>query len=574
MGAARCRHIVVAGLAALSTVMAAGVASAGVAAARSAGAPPYDAAAGQDLVSTAEQIIAGDAPWARGCQSPAAADCVPYSWAGGHDSTPGPSQGRCQDGWTRPKHAPADLYSGPACKDNHNKDKALNGRFGLDCSGFTRWVYYLVYGKDVLGSGPTSSQPRQDGMVHVPGSDRKPGDLLFYPGHVGIYIGSTGPARQPVILDEPHAYNQKAGTSGQALSDWLVAYGRRNKVSKADAAKASYYRYTGKPAAPVDVVKAASGPGDGAVLGPDGRVWIIGPYTGITRATSVEAVNPVTRKVSVYQTKPAFDIFTGPPAFDGHGDVWLGGEYNSIARMNLATRATKTFALPRQCGGIGNANVPGGLYSGDGDIWVECGGASGDTLAVRVSPSGQMSTPVQPPAKAPQLGPLTEGPGGSMWAVGYSAGFSDGVVRIADGKAGYFPETQGLGAINIAGNGTGDLIEQGYCPGTFLYCYESVAKDGARTMLVERKNVLNSLIQYPPGLDSGGNAWMMVALTATSWAYYEVSLSGSTDEFKFKMPASNGYAEPLNPPVTTADGALWMEMGRNPDYLLRIAPGQ
>src|SRR6185437_9841079 len=276
MGAARCRHIVVAGLAALSTVMAAGVASAGVAAARSAGAPPYDAAAGQDLVSTAEQIIAGDAPWARGCQSPAAADCVPYSWAGGHDSTPGPSQGRCQDGWTRPKHAPADLYSGPACKDNHNKDKALNGRFGLDCSGFTRWVYYLVYGKDVLGSGPTSSQPRQDGMVHVPGSDRKPGDLLFYPGHVGIYIGSTGPARQPVILDEPHAYNQKAGTSGQALSDWLVAYGRRNKVSKADAAKATSQSLSAWPDVPVDVVKAASGPGDGAVLGPDGRVWIIG----------------------------------------------------------------------------------------------------------------------------------------------------------------------------------------------------------------------------------------------------------------------------------------------------------
>ncbi len=46
--------MVMAGLAALSTVMAAGVASAGVAAARSAGAPPYDAAAGQDLVSTAE----------------------------------------------------------------------------------------------------------------------------------------------------------------------------------------------------------------------------------------------------------------------------------------------------------------------------------------------------------------------------------------------------------------------------------------------------------------------------------------------------------------------------------------
>lgn len=38
------------------------------------------------------------------------------------------------------------------------------------------------------------------------------------------------------------------------------------------------------------------------------------------------------------------------------------------------------------------------------------------------------------------------------------------------------------------------------------------------------------------------------------------------------MPASNGYAEPLNPPVTTAGGAMWMEMGRNPDYLLRLAP--
>jgi hypothetical protein len=73
-------------------------------------------------------------------------------------------------------------------------------------------------------------------------------------------------------------------------------------------------------------------------------------------------------------------------------------------------------------------------------------------------------------------------------------------------------------------------------------------------------------------MDSGGHVWLMAALNNGDWCYFEVGAGGGTVH-AFKMPSYNGYSEPLNPPVVTSDGALWMEMGRNPDYLLRVMPG-
>ncbi|MEO3869431.1 NlpC/P60 family protein [Nonomuraea sp. B12E4] len=99
-----------------------------------------------------------------------------YSWGGGHAADPGPSLGTCVGyrGKIRPCPAADTL--------------------GLDCSGFSRWVYALAYGEDVLGPGNTDEQVRRLRRVDV----GRPGDLVFYgqvteksinTHHVGVYLG-------------------------------------------------------------------------------------------------------------------------------------------------------------------------------------------------------------------------------------------------------------------------------------------------------------------------------------------------------------------------------------------------
>lgn len=93
-----------------------------------------------------------------------------YVYSGGHDSTgPGPTD--------------------------------VGGDTGLDCSGFSRWVYDLAFGSDVLGSGATYDQSPKMGPVSD--SDAAPGDLFFFgpalsdSTHVGVYIGDDE------MIDEP-----------------------------------------------------------------------------------------------------------------------------------------------------------------------------------------------------------------------------------------------------------------------------------------------------------------------------------------------------------------------------------
>lgn len=56
---------------------------------------------------------------------------------------------------------------------------------GWDCSGFTSYVY----GKVGVSLPSGSSAQRGAGKV-VPRSQAKPGDLMWHPGHVGIYAGN------------------------------------------------------------------------------------------------------------------------------------------------------------------------------------------------------------------------------------------------------------------------------------------------------------------------------------------------------------------------------------------------
>ena len=56
---------------------------------------------------------------------------------------------------------------------------------GWDCSGFTSWVYrqHGIYLPHSAGA-----QARMGKRVSR--SEARPGDLAYYPGHVGIYAGN------------------------------------------------------------------------------------------------------------------------------------------------------------------------------------------------------------------------------------------------------------------------------------------------------------------------------------------------------------------------------------------------
>ncbi len=220
--------------------------------------PPYDPVIGKAIIAQARRLLSGGSPWTRGCVAGVGAGpggtakaqpaCIPYSWGAGHGTNPGPSQGRCGAGWSPSSpSAPGNLYDGPLCSKNHNKSGAPNGTYGLDCSGFTRWVYALVYRSDVLGGGPSWSQLTRPGMHRIPVSSRRPGVLIYYPGHVAIYLGDYyyGPRRAPlpVVINEPHAYDQQPNTTGTHLTDWVRAYARKDGVGPSVASQVTYYRY-------------------------------------------------------------------------------------------------------------------------------------------------------------------------------------------------------------------------------------------------------------------------------------------------------------------------------------------
>lgn len=56
---------------------------------------------------------------------------------------------------------------------------------GFDCSGFTRWVYSQV-GINL----PRSSSAQISQATRISQSEARPGDLVAWPGHVGIYAGN------------------------------------------------------------------------------------------------------------------------------------------------------------------------------------------------------------------------------------------------------------------------------------------------------------------------------------------------------------------------------------------------
>jgi hypothetical protein len=133
---------------------------------------------------------------------------IPYSWGGGHDADKaGPSTGTCKD------------YTGPDEDHCETYKKGPLFTVGLDCSGFTRWVYYFAYGSDVLGDGGNNDQRIHPGVHEV--KTAEPGDLVFFKNkkdkwiHVGIVVSPGMMAHEPhtgasaqisAISKNPHYY--------------------------------------------------------------------------------------------------------------------------------------------------------------------------------------------------------------------------------------------------------------------------------------------------------------------------------------------------------------------------------
>ncbi len=79
----------------------------------------------------------------------------------------------------------------------HGKEPGIT-KGGLDCSGFTRVVDALGWEMDVLGSTYTGGQAAELKAYKDSKPDGSIGDLVYWPGHVGIVIAKN------YMLDEPN----------------------------------------------------------------------------------------------------------------------------------------------------------------------------------------------------------------------------------------------------------------------------------------------------------------------------------------------------------------------------------
>jgi peptidoglycan hydrolase-like protein with peptidoglycan-binding domain len=114
-------------------------------------------------------------------------DNIPYVWGGGHDTDFGPAIGTCTD------------YTGDItpCPADHT--------VGLDCSGFTRWLYWQAGAGDIgQVTGDQIANPRFHAETLAAAV---PGDLVFFgtsttdTEHVGVYTGTV--AGVPMMIDAP-----------------------------------------------------------------------------------------------------------------------------------------------------------------------------------------------------------------------------------------------------------------------------------------------------------------------------------------------------------------------------------
>ncbi|MFE5049439.1 peptidoglycan-binding protein [Streptomyces sp. NPDC056637] len=144
---------------------------------------------------------------------------IQYVWGGGHEDGAfsfGPSIGICDD------------YSGSIQPCPADKE------VGLDCSGFTRWLYWRAGAGDI--GQTTRDQVVNPKLAQVSAAGAIPGDLVYFGGsastvhHVGVYIGNglmlnashTGTyVRQDTVASHSDllGYYHVTGVTSAALAD-------------------------------------------------------------------------------------------------------------------------------------------------------------------------------------------------------------------------------------------------------------------------------------------------------------------------------------------------------------------
>jgi hypothetical protein len=322
----------------------------------------------------------------------------------------------------------------------------------------------------------------------------------------------------------------------------------------------------------------------GAVRGPDGRIWLTAfdppQWQGNPAGSqALDAVNPTTGSVAYYGPLPPYlgsknaptllAYTSGAPAFDGAKNAWLiatattitGAQSYDLVRYTPGPSTHKIIGVPKTC------PVPGGLRSAsDGTVWVRCGVTTSRATPklLRVTSGGAVKEFTLKGETS--IGPFAAGAGGSMWAVGYNkAGHAGGLVRFtAAGKESFFASPKGNTAQAIGGNGSGRLIAISVCGSQA--CYLSVSTSGTyKKVAVEPGKAAAITNSYGPTMDPKGNLWTLNngSVAKTGQYFLELTSGNKVKGYAFALPGGCGRLAIAGSPAATSDGTVWVESESN-----------
>lgn len=305
---------------------------------------------------------------------------IPYSWGGGKGELPGLSDGTCRG------------YTGPyqkTCKTfDTGRVKSPLKTYGLDCAGFTRWVYYLAYGHDIFGQDYNNVREKNAPGMHADKAAAPAlGDFVFFtskgaldPHHVGIYVG-LNPKGVPMMVDEPFTARNVRGPNGSrilvaaTLEEDPVSLPGGTSIKK--GTKIEYYKYT-PPATPAAGMSAQ----------PTGHEALFSDYSysslWVTNGTASGTV-----KLKTFQPHSLTDIATlGDRAlFAADGKLWItNGTSHGTKILSSAAEEPMDITV------VGNKALFAALNStGAEGLWVT-DGSTVQELAV----SGAFSRGITP----------------------------------------------------------------------------------------------------------------------------------------------------------------------------------